>query len=218
MTESYAYGMWPVVALNVAIFVVFVVSYLRPKKWREWRSMGAFWAFVVALFTEMYGFPLSVFVLTSVLGSRYPVTNPFSHANGNLWAVFLGGSEVISAVLMLVGGIAMFVGLVVMGKAWKQIHAARGELVAQGLYQRMRHPQYVGLFIITLGMFIQWPTIATMAMWPVLMFMYYRLALKEEKEMIALFGERYEEYRREVPMFLPRIVFGRNRQKELGQI
>jgi protein-S-isoprenylcysteine O-methyltransferase Ste14 len=209
--------MWVLVGFNAAIFVVFVLSYLRPKKWREWRSMGAFGAFVVALFTEMYGFPLSVYVLTSVLGSRYPVTNPFSHTNGNLWAVFLGGSEYVSGVLMLLGSVAMVAGLIVMGKAWKQIHAAKGELVTNGLYRRMRHPQYFALFVITLGMFIQWPTIATAAMWPVLMFMYYRLALREEKAMEVSFGERYTAYKREVPMFFPRIGPGQKQADGLRQ-
>ncbi|OGO40542.1 MAG: hypothetical protein A2147_02615 [Chloroflexi bacterium RBG_16_57_8] len=211
MTESYAYGMWVLVAFNVGIFLVFVLSYLRPKKWREWRTMGSFGAFLVALFTEMYGFPLSVFVLTSVLGSRYPVTNPFTHANGNLWAVLFGGSGFVSGLLMLVGSVALIAGLMIMGKAWKQIHATKGGLVTGGLYRRLRHPQYLALFVITLGMFIQWPTIVTVAMWPVLMFMYYRLALREEKDMEAAFGERYIAYKRGTPMLFPR--FGRARQQ-----
>jgi protein-S-isoprenylcysteine O-methyltransferase Ste14 len=218
MTDSNAYGMWALVGLNAAIFVVFVLSYLKPKKWREWRSMGAFGAFVVALFTEMYGFPLSVYVLTSVLGSRYPVTNPFSHTNGNLWAVFLGGSEYVSGFLMLVGGVSMFAGLVVMGRAWKQIHAAGGDLVTTGLYARMRHPQYFALFVITLGMFIQWPTIVTLVMWPVLMFMYYRLALREEKAMESVFGERYTEYARNIPMFFPRLGPAQRHADSLGRV
>ena len=206
MTESYAYGMWLFVAINAGIFIFFALSYLRPKRRWEWRSLGAFSAFTVALFTEMYGFPLSIYVLTSVLGSRYPVTNPFTHVNGNLWAVFMGGSDYVSGFFMFLGSVAMIAGLVVMGKAWKQIHAAKGNLVTAGLYSRVRHPQYFGLFLITVGMFIQWPTIVTVAMWPILMFMYYRLARREEKEMETQFGDQYATYRRQVPMFLPRLA------------
>ncbi len=205
MSESYAYGMWLFVAINAGIFIFFALSYLKPKRRWEWRSLGAFSAFTVALFTEMYGFPLSIYVLTSILGSRYPVTNPFTHGNGNLWAVFLGGSEYLSWLFMFLGSVAMIAGLVVMGKAWKQIHAAKGELVTAGLYRRVRHPQYFGLFLITVGMFIQWPTIVTAAMWPILMFMYYRLARREEKEMESAFGDRFLDYKRKVPMFLPRL-------------
>ncbi|OGO22225.1 MAG: hypothetical protein A2144_11985 [Chloroflexi bacterium RBG_16_50_9] len=205
MSESYAYGLWFFVAINAGIFIFFTLSYLKPKRRWEWRSLGAFSAFTVALFTEMYGFPLSIYVLTSVLGSQYPVTNPFTHTNGNLWAVFLGGSDYVSGLFMFLGSVAMIAGLVVMGKAWKLIHTAKGELVTTGLYRRVSHPQYFGLFLITVGMFIQWPTIVTAAMWPVLMFMYYRLALREEKEMETVFGDRFADYKRQVPMFLPRL-------------
>ncbi len=203
--ESYAYGLWPLVLINVGIFVFFVFGFLRPKKRWEWRSMGTFTAFVVALFTEMYGFPLTVYILTSLLGTRYPATNPFSHVSGNMLAVFFGGSELLSGFFMLLGGIFMLGGLVIMSKAWKQIHKGDGELVTSGIYERVRHPQYFGLFLITVGMLIQWPTIITAVMWPILMFMYYRLARREEREMESRFGDRYIVYRRNVPMFMPRL-------------
>jgi protein-S-isoprenylcysteine O-methyltransferase Ste14 len=203
MNEAYAYGMWPVALVSIGIFVFFVLSYLNPKKRREWQSMGAYSAFVVALFTEMYGFPLTIYILTSILGSRYPVIDPFTHINGHLWVALAGGSMSVWVLVMLVSNITMFGGLMILGKAWKQIHRGNGELVTSGLYGWVRHPQYFGLFLITVGMFIQWPTIVTAAMWPVLMFMYYRLALREEREMEASFGERYAAYKREVPMLLP---------------
>lgn len=205
MSESYAYGMWSLVVMNTAIFVLFVLSFLKPKKRWEWRSMGTFSAFVVALFTEMYGFPLTIYILTSILGSRYPATSAFSHMNGNLLAVFFGGSEYLSGFFMLLGGAFMIAGLIIMGKAWKQIHRANGKLVTSGLYQRVRHPQYSALFLITLGMLVQWPTIITLAMWPILMLMYYRLARREEKEMESRFNDTYIAYKRQVPMFLPRL-------------
>lgn len=205
-TGSYAYGMWPVVVINVGIFIFFALSFLKPKKRWEWRSMGVFSAFVVALFTEMYGLPLTIYILTSTLGSQYPVTNPFSHFNGNLWAVFTGGSVYLSASLMLLGGAAMIAGLIIMGKAWRQIHKANGQLVTSGLYRRVRHPQYSGLFLIIAGAFIQWPTLITVVMLPVLLLMYYRLARREEREMESRFGDQYGIYQQQVPMFWPRLA------------
>jgi protein-S-isoprenylcysteine O-methyltransferase Ste14 len=198
--------MWPVAAVSVGIFIFFVLSYIKPKKGREWHSMGTYSAFVVALFTEMYGFPLTIYILTSALGSRYPVIDPFTHINGHLWVALAGGSTAVWMLVMLVSNIAMFGGLIIMGRAWKQIHGAKGELVTSGLYSRVRHPQYFALFLITVGMLIQWPTIVTAAMWPVLTFMYYRLACREEKEMETKFGDQYATYRRQVPMFLPRLA------------
>ncbi len=206
MTESYAYGMWHFVAINTGIFIFFTLSFLKPKKRWEWRSMGAFSAFVIALFTEMYGVPLTIYILISILGDKYPVIDPFTHTQGNLWAVFSGGSIFVSGLLMFLGGVVIIGGLVIMGKGWRQIHKANGELVTSGLYQRVRHPQYFGLFLITVGFLIQWPTIITIAMWPVLMLMYYRLARREEMEMESRFDDQYLIYKQRVPMFWPRLV------------
>ena len=206
MNEAYAYGMWPAALVSIGIFVFFVLSYLKPKKRREWQSMGAYSTFVVALFTEMYGFPLTIYILTSILGSRYPVIDPFTHINGHLWVALAGGSMLVWVLVMLVSNIAMFGGLIILGRAWKQVHKGNGELVTSGLYGWVRHPQYFGLFLITVGMFIQWPTIVTVAMWPILMFMYYRLARREEKEIETQFGDQYATYWRRVPMFLPRLA------------
>ncbi|MFH1646922.1 MAG: isoprenylcysteine carboxylmethyltransferase family protein [Chloroflexota bacterium] len=204
--DSYAYGMWPVALASIGIFIFFVLSYLKPKKRWEWQSMGAYGAFVVALFTEMYGFPLTIYILTSVLGSQYPVLNPFNHINGHLWVALTGGSTLVWIIVMVVSNVAMFGGLVIMGRAWKQIYSGRGKLVITGLYRMVRHPQYSALFLISIGMLIQWPTLVTAAMWPVLMYMYYRLSRREEKEMEAQFGEKYLAYRRQVPMFIPRLA------------
>lgn len=205
MTESYAYGMWPAVVISVGIFIFFGLSYLKPKKRWEWRSMGVFSAFTVALFTEMFGFPLTIYLLTSVLGSRYPVIDPFTHINGHLWAALAGGSMYVWGLVMLLSWAAIISGLVIMGRGWRLIHKANGELVISGLYRRVRHPQYFGLFLITVGFLIQWPTIITVVMWPVLMLMYYRLARREEREMEAHFGDQYVSYRQQVPMLLPRL-------------
>src|SRR3990172_8040402 len=105
--ETYAYGMWPAALISIGIFVFFVLSYLKPKKRREWQSMGTYSAFVVALFTEMYGFPLTIYILTSVLGSQYPVLNPFNHINGYLWVVLAGGSTLVWIIVMVVSNVAM---------------------------------------------------------------------------------------------------------------
>ena len=203
--ESYAYGMWPAAVISVGIFLFFALSYLKPKKRWEWRSMGAFSAFTVALFTEMYGFPLTIYILTSTLGSRYPVIDPFTHVNGHLWVALAGGSMYVWGLVMLVSWAAIIGGLIIMGKGWRQIHKANGEMVTSGLYHRVRHHQYFGLFLITVGFLIQWPTIITAAMWPILAVMYYRLAHREEKEMETKFGGSYTEYKQRIPMFIPLI-------------
>jgi protein-S-isoprenylcysteine O-methyltransferase Ste14 len=205
---QYGYGFWSLVVVNAAIFVLLALSFLTPVQRREWRSFGVFTAFVVALFTEMYGVPLTIYVLTAVLGSRYPALNPFSHASGHLWITLFGGGAWMSGVIHLVSNALMGAGLLLMWAGWRKIHQAQGALVTDGVYARVRHPQYAGLFLITVGMLVQWPTIITVATWPLLLTVYYRLARREEREAEALYGEAYRVYRARVPMFLPRLGSG----------
>lgn len=200
---GYAYGLWGAVIFNVLLFGWFLLSFLAPRRPAEWRSMGVASAFLVALFTEMYGFPLTIYILSSALGSRLPA-NPFSHLNGHLWAALLGVPDWGKLAICQIGSVIMVVALVVMGKAWKQIHAARGELVTDGLYRYVRHPQYSALFLFTTGLLIQWPTIVTLLMWPVLVAAYFRLAQREEAELFAWLGEQYRAYMAVTPRFFPR--------------
>ena len=202
---SYAYGFWFLVLVNVALFGFFILSFLTPFKKREWRAMGVTLGFFVALFTEMYGIPLTIYILTAILGSRYPALNPFSHASGHLWLTFLGGGALMMTVIHIISNGLTVIGFVIMWKGWKLIHDAKDSLVMEGPYAYVRHPQYSGLFVIMIGMLIQWPTIITALMFHVLVFIYYRLSKKEEDEMIKTFGDEYKQYRGRVPMFIPKI-------------
>lgn len=202
----YAYGVWSLVVVNVVLFAFFILSFLTPLKKREWRSMGATLAFFVALFTEMYGFPLTIYILTGILGSKYPALNPFSHASGHLWLVLFGGGTSMMAVIHLISNGLVVMGFLIMWKGWKLIHGSKGGLVTEGPYAYVRHPQYVGLFIVMTGMLIQWPTIITALMFPVLIFVYYRLSKREEGEMLLLFGDAYRRYMGKTPMFIPNVV------------
>ena len=204
MGNQYGYGLWSVVIVNVMLILFFALGFLAPKgKW-EWRSLGVFTGFLVALFSEMYGFPLTIYILTSILGSRYPVLNPFSHVNGHLLLVLFGGGVFTNSLIHVISNGLLIAGVIIMGMGWKRIHAAQGALVTDGIYSRMRHPQYSGLFLISIGLMIQWPTLATIVLWPVMFIVYHRLAVREESRMIELFGQRYLEYKKSVPAFLPK--------------
>ncbi len=202
--DKYAYGLWGSVILNILVFGIFTYTAFKPTTIRDWRTLGAFTAFMVALFSEMFGFPLTIYFLTSILGSKYPVLDPFTHLNGHLWVALAGGSTIVYSILHPLSNVIIFSGLIVIAIGWKGIHSGNGELVTSGIYKYIRHPQYSGFVLMIVGFLIQWPTIITLIMAPILLVMYTKLAKKEEKKMVELFGEKYEEYRKQVPAFIPK--------------
>lgn len=203
-----AYGLWSLVILNSLIFIFFAFSFFKPQTPRDWRSFSAFSAFLVALFTEMYGFPLTIYLLSGWLQSRYPEIDWFSHDAGHLleelvgWRAnpHFGPFHILSFVF--IGG-----GFVLISAGWKLLYAAQrhGTLVTTGPYAYVRHPQYVGFVLVMFGFLLQWPTLLTLAMFPILVVMYVRLARSEEREVIAQFGDDYRRYMNEVPGFIPRL-------------
>lgn len=206
--SNYAYGMWFVVVFNVLLFLFFAISFIKPKKRFEWRSMGAFIGFIVALFTEMYGFPLTIYLLSTWMGKSYPVLDPFAHSSGHLVLVFLGLSHSGNAlvVLHLISNGIIFFGFSLMYLGWMRIYKSEGKsIVTDGVYAYVRHPQYVGIFLITIGFLIQWPSLTTLIMWPILIFAYYRLAMREERDVERQFGEEFIEYKEKVSAFIPRL-------------
>jgi len=201
--DGYAYGMWVVAIFNIGIFLFFILSFLKPRGSQEWRSMGVVSAFLMALFAEMYGFPLTIYLLSGWLGDAYPALEPFSHKYGHLWVVVFGGSNFAWAVVMGLSLVFMIMGYMLLSKGWSQIHAARGALVTDGIYEYARHPQYTGLFLVIIGFLIQWPTILTVVMAPILLYAYVHLSILEEKRAEKEFGDSYMEYIRKTPAFFP---------------
>ncbi len=202
-----AYGLWPLVIINSAVFIIFAFSFTKPKTKRDWRSFGAFSAFIVALFAEMYGVPLTIYFLSGWLASRYPEFDPLAHDTGHLWYTIFGlEGDPHSNPLHLLSNVLIIAGFFLLSSAWKVLFAAQRDhkLAITGPYAHVRHPQYVAFLMIMFGFLIMWPTLITLAMFPVLVWMYVRLARGEEKDAQERFGEAYENYRKKTPAFIPR--------------
>lgn len=208
MNGSPAYGLWGLVIINSAVFILFAASFVRLRTSLDWRSLGAFSAFVVALFTEMYGFPLTIYLLSGWLGRQFPGVDFLSHDGGHLletmfgWRVnpHFGPFHILSSILI-------FAGFWLLATSWRVLHAAQREhrLATTGAYTHVRHPQYVAFVVIMFGFLMQWPTLVTLAMFPILVWVYVRLARREEGASRAEFGPAWDAYARAVPAFIPRI-------------
>ena len=207
MNEVPAYGLWPLVVINSLVFIIFAFSFTRPRTTRDWRSLGAFSGFIVALFAEMYGFPLTIYLLSGWLVGRYPEIDFLSHDAGHLWQTLFGlrGDPHFNQ-LHILSDVFIFGGLVWLGSAWRVLYEAQRShtLATTGPYAYMRHPQYAGFIVIMFGFLLQWPTILTLLMFPVLVTMYVRLAGMEEREVMAEFGDEYQRYASVTPGFFPR--------------
>ena len=201
-----AYGLWGLVVINSAVFILFAYSFFKPRTPRDWRSFSAFSAFLVALFAEMYGFPLTIYFLSGWLQSRYPTIDWFAHDSGHLSEMMFGWkAEPHFGPFHLLSFAFIGGGFILISAAWKVLYDAqrRHTLATTGAYRYVRHPQYVGFILVMFGFLLQWPTILTLAMFPVLVVMYVRLAKAEEREAIAEFGDAYRSYAETIPGFVP---------------
>ena len=203
-----AYGLWSLVIVNSVVFIFFAYTFFKPQTPRDWRSFSAFSAFLVALFAEMYGFPLTIYFLSGWLQSRFPNIDWFSHDAGHLLEMMFGWKanphagpfHILSFVF--IGG-----GFILISAAWKVLYDAQQgrTLAVAGPYSYVRHPQYVGFILVMFGFLLQWPTILTLAMFPVLTVMYVKLARTEEQDARSEFGDAYARYAAKVPGFIPRL-------------
>jgi len=207
-TETPAYGLWSLVIVNSVVFILFAYSFFKPQTGRDWRSFGAFSAFMVALFTEMYGFPLTIYFLSGWLQSRYPSVDWLSHDAGHLLEMMFGWkTNPHFGPFHMLSFVFIFGGFIVISAGWRVLYDAQktNAMASTGIYSYVRHPQYVGFILVMFGFLLQWPTLLTLAMFPVLVYMYVRLARTEEREALVAFGDAYRQYMAEVPGFFPRL-------------
>lgn len=203
-----AYGLWTLVVINSAIFIIFAFSFFKPRTTRDWRTFGSFSAFIVALMVEMYGFPLTIYLLSGWLSRRFPGIDPLGHDFGHLWYTLLGfQGDPHWNPIHIASNVLIVAGFFVLSAAWRVLFRAQreGKLATTGPYARVRHPQYAGFILIMLGFLLQWPTFITLVMFPILVTVYVRLAHREEREVREEFGQVWDEYAARTPGFIPRL-------------
>ncbi|HEU5261558.1 MAG TPA: isoprenylcysteine carboxylmethyltransferase family protein [Gemmatimonadales bacterium] len=212
-----AYGLWSLVLINSAIFILFAFSFFKPSTKRDWQTFGSFSAFIVALFVEMYGFPLSVYLLSGWLTRGLPGVDPLNHDVGHLWYTLLGfkGNPHLNPIHIL-SSLVLVGGFILLSAAWRVLYKAQheGTLATTGPYAYVRHPQYLAFIAIMFGFLLQWPTFVTLVMFPVLATVYVRLARREEREVRAQSGLAWDQYASRTPAFFPR--FGRRGRTQDG--
>jgi protein-S-isoprenylcysteine O-methyltransferase Ste14 len=205
--DEYGYGLWVLVVVNSLVFIIFAASFFHPQSKRDWRALGGFSAFVIALFAEMYGYPLTVYLLTGPLGGLIPGVD-LSHDSGHLWADLIGWKGDphfspfhLASYAFIIGGFWLI------SAGWRVLFASlrTQTLATTGPYARLRHPQYAGFVLIMIGFLLQWPTLATLIMFPILVVIYRRLAIREEREVEEHYGDAWRGYAARTPRFIPRV-------------
>lgn len=194
-------GAWGLALIMIVVASWLLYRFMAPKTWREWAGAGLVQAFIVALYAEMYGFPLTIYLLVRFFGLDR------KYLNANLWSTLLGYGQTGMMISMLVGYVLLFLGIGLFAEGWRELYRAHEQkrLATGGLYGLVRHPQYTGLFI---GLFgegvVHWPTVFSVGLFPVIVLAYVLLARKEERLMVEQFGDAYRAYQQRVPMFIPR--------------
>jgi protein-S-isoprenylcysteine O-methyltransferase Ste14 len=203
-----AYGLWGLVAVESLFFIAFAFSFVKPKTNRDWRTFGSFSAFIVALFVEMYGFPLTIYLLSGWLTRKFPGVNIMSHDMGHLWYELLGfKGDPHSNPIHILSNLLIAAGFFLLSISWSALYRAQKQRrpAMTGPYKYVRHPQYVGFILIMGGFLLQWPTLVTLIMFPILVVTYVRLAHREERETAAAYGPVWEQYAAVTPRWFPRI-------------
>jgi len=200
------YGNWKDALIVSAVFLTFVLGFVWPRDGLQWRNAGLYSAFLISLFVEMFGVPLTIYAIAPLVDLR---ALDFGMNESHLWAYFLDRAGLVPLasgvhLVMTVSMALIALGLALMAAGWAQVFGARYELRTAGVYRFVRHPQYLGLMLVVVALLVQWPTILTLAMAPVLLVMYVRQARHEDKELGARFGAAFAAYAARVPAFIPR--------------
>ncbi len=202
---NYDYGNWLFAIANILLFLFFIKSVFKPRTETDWKTFKTFGAFIVALFAEMYGFPLTIYLLTSFFGNKF-LNLDFTHDNGHILNTILGiKGDPHFNILHILSNVMIIGGLILIAKAWDILYKSQkaDKLATNGAYHYLRHPQYSGFILIIFGFLLQWPTLITLIMAPILIWRYYRLGQAEEKTVLSKFGSKYTQYKNVTPSYIP---------------
>jgi len=192
---------WGGAAISIVLVSWGFYRLVLPKGAREWARAGLVQAFIIAFYAEMYGFPVTVYLLTRI----FNVDVGSNFWDGNLW-VYLTGTQWAMRASMTVGYTVVVFGIMLMIAGWREVYRAtkKARIATGGPYALMRHPQYAGVFLALFGEgVVHWPTLFSLTAFPIIVAAYSLLARKEEQRMTERFGNKYREYQQRVPMFWP---------------
>lgn len=164
------------------------------------------------LFFVMF-FPVGAYaILTHLWVLLKDVQDPFHPGESLYWLTYAVKTDeeniflptlfrwgIIDLSLLIIGSAIFLLAFT----AWITNLGRGGDLLTSGIYGLVRHPQYLGLILLTLGITIRSLRPISFIAWVILLFGYLILASLEERDLLKNYGQRYMEYSRRTSFMIP---------------
>ncbi|MFQ5944379.1 MAG: methyltransferase family protein [Anaerolineales bacterium] len=204
MSDAGTFLNWFVAALSAVLLAVIVISWLISFRTQKTIAFGSSKWFSIPVWA-LIGAGFAALAFFGYLGYRLWIPLPISTPGGvlNLFR-FAGLALFLAGWLLMLWARWALGGMYGVSTASAVRLRSQHRLVRHGPFAFIRHPMYLGIWLVLLGLTLLYRTWAPLVLL-VIFLPLYRRAQREEAALAATFGEEWQIYSARVPMFLPRL-------------